>query len=61
MEEKTVPEWSDPIVLTEKYKYMEIHDRNWLQLNLDYNFSWKKDDIQIFYSIYKDERPLGFL
>ncbi len=57
---KIVPEWVDNIVLDDKYKYMEVHDRKWLQWNLDYNFTGKKQDIQSFYIIKKDDEPIGF-
>lgn len=59
-EERIVPKWVDEITLNKKWKYMEVHDYNWLQWNLDYNFCGGNRDCQYFYSIYKDEHPLGF-
>lgn len=55
-----VPQWVDKMVLKDGHKYGECHDREWLQWNLDYNFKGDKEDIQSFYSIYYNERPIGF-
>ncbi len=58
--ETVIPDWVDDMVLNDGHKYMEVHDKAWLQWNLDYNFKGDKEDIQSFYSIYKDGRPQGF-
>ncbi|WP_140393005.1 hypothetical protein [Mediterranea sp. An20] len=56
----TVPGWVDNIVLNDGHKYMEVHDHRWLQWNLDYNFRGLPQDIQSFYTIKKDDKPIGF-
>ena len=55
-----IPEWVDDIVLNDGHKYMEVHDRNWLQWNLDHNFYNEKYDKQSFYSVYFQEKPIAF-
>ena len=56
----TVPTWVDNIVLNDGHKYMEVHDHRWLQWNLDYNFRGLPQDIQSFYTVEKDGKPIGF-
>ena len=58
--ESIIPDWIDDMVLNDGHKYMEVHDKAWLQWNLDNNFKGDKEDIQSFYSIYKDGKPKGF-
>lgn len=58
--ETVVPEWVDEMVLNDGHKYTEVHDHLWLQWNLDYNFKDDKEDIQSFYSVYYDNKPVGF-
>lgn len=58
--ENIVPDWVDTITLDGKYKYMEIHDKEWLQWCLDYNFRNEPRNIQSFYSIYQNNKPVGF-
>lgn len=58
--EVTIPDWVDEIVLNDCHKYMEVHDKAWLQWNLDNNFKGDVQDIQSFYSISKEGKPLGF-
>ena len=58
--ESVVPEWVDDMVLNDGHKYMEVHDKAWLQWNLDYHYKDDPQDIQSFYSIYKGGIPVGF-
>ena len=59
--ESIVPDWAGELATNDGHKYMEMHDRDWLQWNLDYNTNGFKEDIQSFFSIYdKNEKPLGF-
>lgn len=60
IKESIVPNWVDDMVLNDGHKYMECHDRLWMQWNLDYNFKGDKEDVQSFYSIYSDGSPCGF-
>ncbi len=55
----TIPEWVNDMVLNDGHKYMELHNRDWLQWNLDYNH-YGGNDSQAFYAIYKTEKPIGF-
>jgi hypothetical protein len=48
------------MVLNDGHKYMEVHDHQWLQWNLDNNFKGDKEDVQSFYAVYKGGRPVGF-
>lgn len=58
--ENRIPEWVDDLTIRDKHKYKEAHGREWLQWNLDYNFKGDKEDIQSFYTIEKEEKPVGF-
>lgn len=59
--ESIVPEWAGKLATDNRYRFMEFHDRKWLQWNLDYNISGHEMDTQGFYSIYdKNDNPLGF-
>ncbi len=58
--ETIVPEWVDDMVLNDGHKYMEVHDHKWLQWNLNYNFKGDKEDVQSFYAIYQNGKPIGF-
>lgn len=61
VKETIIPDWVDDIVLNDGHKYMEVHDRTWLQWNLDYNFHGLKRDIQSFYTVYaSDGKPVAF-
>ncbi len=55
-----VPNWVDDIVLNDGHKYMEAHTYKWLQWNLDYQMSNYPQNISSFYTIYKDNQPIGF-
>lgn len=59
--ETIVPEWVNEMIENSGYEYMEVHDREWLQWNLDYNTYGYDEDIQSFYSVLdKDDKPMGF-
>ena len=59
--EVVVPEWAGELATNDGHKYMEYHDREWLQWNLDYNNHGFKEDIQSFYIVSdKNGKPLGF-
>ncbi len=56
----TVPEWAGDMCLNDGHKYSEYHDSAWLQWCLTHNLSGRKEDIQRFFGIYKDDKPAGF-
>lgn len=57
----SVPEWAGKIVANDIHKYMELHDREWLQWNLDYNMNGYPGDRQSFYTVTsKSGEPVGF-
>lgn len=59
--ETIVPEWVTEMVANDGCQFMEVHDRDWFQWNLDYNTYGYDEDIQSFYSILdKSNKPLGF-
>jgi hypothetical protein len=58
--ETVVPKWVDDIVHEDGHKYMELHDRRWLQWNLDYNVRGLPQDIQSFYSVMLHGEHIGF-
>lgn len=59
--EPIVPDWAGEMATNDGHRYMELHDRKWLQWNLDYNTYGYKEDIQSFYSIFdKQNNPIGF-
>ena len=59
--ETIVPEWVSEMVANDGHQYMEVHDREWFQWNLDYNTYGYNEDIQSFYSIHdRGNKPLGF-
>lgn len=59
--ETIVPEWVTEMVANDGHQFMEVHDREWFQWNLDYNTYGYNEDIQSFYSIYdRDNNPIGF-
>lgn len=56
-----VPEWVGEMLVKDGHKYMEVHDREWLQWNLDYNMNGYPGDRQSFYTISnKLGEPVGF-
>lgn len=60
-QEKEIPEWITEMVLQDGHKYMEIHDREWFQWNLENTFSSNAHDKNYFYAVYeKDGTPAGF-
>ena len=59
--ETIIPEWAGDMATNDGHKYMELHDREWLQWNLDYNTYGYDEDIQSFYSVLdKNNKPMGF-
>lgn len=59
--ETIIPEWVNPIILQDRHKYMEIHDKNWLQWNLNHVFSKNTCDKNFFFGIYdKTGNAIGF-
>jgi GNAT superfamily N-acetyltransferase len=61
-EVKEVPEWAGEMVKNDTRPYKELHDRQWLQWNLDYNFCGDAStgNIQKFLEIYHRGEPIGF-
>lgn len=56
-----VPDWVNQMTVLDGHKYMEIHDREWLQWCLDYRFTDCNKDMQSFYVVYdKKGNPKGF-
>lgn len=59
--ETTVPAWVDSITLNDGHKYMEIHDREWLQWNLNHKFTSNPKDHNFFFAVYdQNGAPVGF-
>lgn len=61
-EVKEVPEWAGEMVKNDAHPYKELHDRQWLQWNLGYNFCGDAStgNIQKFLEFYHDDKPVGF-
>ena len=55
-----VPDWVADLALNDGHRFMEYHNRDWLQWNLDYNFKGDKEDVQALYIVKDGERNLGF-
>lgn len=55
-----IPEWVDEVVINDGHKYSEIHNHNWFQWNLDYNFKSDPKNIQSFYVVYKGNEICAF-
>lgn len=55
-----VPHWVDEIVLDSKYDFMEVHDRAWLQWNLDNSYHSDYPNRQGFYIVYRFNEPIAF-
>ena len=59
--ESIIPEWAGELATNDGHKYMEQHNREWLQWNLEHNSHGYKEDIQSFYTVSdKNGIPLGF-
>lgn len=59
--ETIVPEWVSDMTANDGHQYMELHDKEWLQWNLDHNTYGCETDVQSFYSVLdKENKPLGF-
>lgn len=57
----TIPDWVEGIMEKDSHKYMEWHDKAWLQWNLDFNMNGIPGDIQSFYTVTeKTGKPVGF-
>ncbi len=56
-----IPEWVGEMVVNDNHKYMELHNKDWFQWNLDYNMNGYHGDIQSFYTV-TDQlgKPVGF-
>lgn len=56
-----IPKWVETMVLNDQHKYMELHNQEWFQWNLDYNYNGFPGDKQGFYAVYdKTGEPKGF-
>ena len=59
--ETIIPDWVSEMTANDGHQFMEVHDRDWFQWNLDYNTYGFEEDIQSFYSIFnRNNKPLGF-
>ena len=59
--ETIIPEWVTEMIANDGHQFMEVHDKDWFQWNLDYNTYGYEQDIQSFYSILdKNNKPFGF-
>lgn len=59
--EKIIPEWVSDMVANDGHQFMEVHDKEWFQWNLDYNTYGFDEDIQSFYSVFdRNNKPMGF-
>lgn len=56
-----VPDWVGELATNDGHKYMENHNREWLQWNLDYNFKGDPRDIQKLFIVKNGEENLGFI
>ena len=56
----TVPSWVTNISINDGHRFMEVHDQEWLQWNLENNLHAEERDIQSFYTIYRNKEPYGF-
>lgn len=59
-ETNIVPEWVDDITLNDGHQFMEVHDHRWLQWCLDNMFHYHLDNKNRFFTVKKDEKPIGF-
>lgn len=57
---KIVPSWVDDIVLNDGHKYMEVHNHEWLQWNLDNMFHSHDNNINRFYTVSIEGENIGF-
>lgn len=55
-----IPQWAGDMCLNDRHKFAEYHDSIWLQWCLTHNLSGKPEDIQRFYGIFRDDKPIGF-
>lgn len=59
-QEFIVPKWAGNMCTNDGHRFAEIHDNEWLQWNLSHNLSGEKQDMQSFFSVYKEEAPIAF-
>lgn len=55
-----IPKSINKISVTDKYRFMEVHDYKWLQWNLNNNFTDHPYNKKKFFIIYKDSKEFGF-
>lgn len=55
-----VPEWIDDVVLKDGHDFMEVHNHQWFQWNLDNMFHAHEKNINGFYVVSKGNENLGF-
>ena len=55
-----VPQWVEDIVLSDKHKYAEYHDKKWFEWVVGNNFFHQKYDTQGLYGVFKYNKPVGF-
>ncbi len=56
-----VPTWTESMTLFDGHKYCEVHNRDWLQWNLDNRFTENQNDSNAFYGVYDmSGSPCGF-
>lgn len=59
--ETIVPDWVSDMTANDGHQFMEVHDREWFQWNLDHNTYGFDEDTQSFYSVLdRNNKPLGF-
>lgn len=59
--ETDVPAWTEQMTLCDGHRFTEVHDRAWLQWNLDHCFTKNSDDRNDFYAVYDlNGQPCGF-
>ena len=56
-----VPDWITQMVINDKHKYAEYHDKKWFEWVLSNNFFGNEHDVQALYGIYRDDTPVGFV
>lgn len=55
-----IPDWVNDVVLNDGHKYMEVHNKEWFQWNIDYCFLDNPRNKQEFHAIYENDRSVGF-
>lgn len=57
---KTVPQWIEDMVKNDGHKYMELHNKDWFEWNLNNSFAKDPYDVQKLFSVYDNKKPVGF-